>query len=218
MSEYSKKLHYRKNGAVTDISLYTNIGEAGSNHIMLRDGSVNLYAGLTTQGNPYATDLTIRKNGSIYRVAKSVKQTTTLSFNYHADDYAWAYIGQTSDCVGATLLGQMYYKDGEQKITYELNNNIQTYYLLFRANNTGGPYDFYANSVLLHDSTFKFESSNSQSLDCIPSNWVANNSGWSNYTTPVVHGSWSNTTSGNGLWANPYSSNSYFMTKIVRTY
>ena len=89
MSLYSKKLHIRKNGTVTDINLYTTEDEVGTPHLTLRDGSTFLYAKIDSGSG---TDLRVRKNNTIYYV----KQTTRLILPadctmYMSKNYAKTY-------------------------------------------------------------------------------------------------------------------------------
>ena len=70
MAEYTKKLHIRKAGVVTDIKLYTTTAEVGANYLTLKDGTTPVYAklGVTTDAN--ASALRIRKSSTVYAVLK----------------------------------------------------------------------------------------------------------------------------------------------------
>ena len=70
MAEYGKKLHIRKSGVVTDIKLYTTAQEVGTNYLNLRDGSTNLYAKLGATSEAVATNLQVRKGGTVYAVQR----------------------------------------------------------------------------------------------------------------------------------------------------
>ena len=70
MAEYSKKLHIRKAGVITDIKLYSTIGEVGSNYITLKDGSNVIYGKLGSTGDANVSNLRVRKSSTIYGVLK----------------------------------------------------------------------------------------------------------------------------------------------------
>lgn len=78
MSLYSKKLHYRKNGATTDINLYTASSDVSSPALCLRDGSTILYAKLASSG----TDLCVRKNGTVYHVQNYIMPPPKPKISY----------------------------------------------------------------------------------------------------------------------------------------
>ena len=71
MSEYSKKLHIRKDGTVDDIVLYTDTSEFSGGALALRDGSNIIYAALGSTTDSEASRLRVRKNGTAYAVLKT---------------------------------------------------------------------------------------------------------------------------------------------------
>ena len=76
MGIYHKKLHIRKNNAIIDINLYTNLAEAGGNALHLRDGNNLIYAALGGVNNTSASPLRVRKGGTVHAVLKSVSGGT----------------------------------------------------------------------------------------------------------------------------------------------
>lgn len=74
MSEYTKKLHIRKNGTVEDINLYTDASDLADsdNMISLKDGITKVYAQLGAITDENASSLRIRKNDIIYAVLKKI--------------------------------------------------------------------------------------------------------------------------------------------------
>lgn len=71
MSEYSKKLHIRKNGTIEDIVLYTDTSGLSGGALALRDGSNIVYAALGSTTDSAASRLRVRKSGIIYAALKS---------------------------------------------------------------------------------------------------------------------------------------------------
>lgn len=71
MSEYSKKLHIRKNGTVDDITLYTDTSGFSGGALTLRDGSSIVYAALGSTTDSEASRLRVRKNGTVYAALKT---------------------------------------------------------------------------------------------------------------------------------------------------
>lgn len=71
MSEYSKKLHIRKDGTVDDITLYTDTSGFSGGALTLRDGSNIVYAALGSTTDSEASRLRVRKSGTAYAVLKT---------------------------------------------------------------------------------------------------------------------------------------------------
>lgn len=76
MSEYSKKLHIRKDGNVIDITLYTEPPKATSTRnryingaLPIRDGDTIVYATLSRMLDN--SNLHIRKDGEVFHVLKT---------------------------------------------------------------------------------------------------------------------------------------------------
>lgn len=91
MAEYAKKLHVKKGSTVTDIKLYSTIGEVGSNYVTLKDGSNLMYAKLGATSDALASPLNIKKGSTTYKVLKSavppyakVTYTTPGTFTFTA--------------------------------------------------------------------------------------------------------------------------------------
>lgn len=79
MSEYSKKLHIRKNGTIEDITLYTN-SDISDNTIKVRDGGTICYAPIGAADNSNASSLRVRKSGTIYAVLKESYPTGSVTY------------------------------------------------------------------------------------------------------------------------------------------
>lgn len=79
MAEYSKKLHIRKSGTVTDIKLYTTTSEVGTNYLSFRDGSTTVYAKLGATSDSNASALRVRKSGTTYAVLTQASLSTSVS-------------------------------------------------------------------------------------------------------------------------------------------
>ena len=71
MALYGKKLHIRKNGVVTDINLWTEIAEAGTPALHIRDGVNLVHAQLGAVTDGLASDLRVRKDNVVYAVLKN---------------------------------------------------------------------------------------------------------------------------------------------------
>lgn len=81
MSEYSKRLHIRKDGTVQDINLYTTTSDISSGqYLRLRDGSTLLYAALGSTTDSSASSLRVRKSGTIYAVLKESYPTGSVTY------------------------------------------------------------------------------------------------------------------------------------------
>lgn len=69
MTEYSKKLHIRKDGTIQDISLYTDVADISTNDkLTIVDGNTKVYAAIAETTKQEASSLRIRKNNTIYAV------------------------------------------------------------------------------------------------------------------------------------------------------
>lgn len=74
MAKYSKQLHIRKNGVVTNIDLFTATTDITSGqYIGLRDGATKVYAPYGSTSDSLATNLRIRKNGSMYSILNTIR-------------------------------------------------------------------------------------------------------------------------------------------------
>lgn len=88
MALHSKKLHVRKAGVVTDIDLYTTMGETGNSALTIRDGGTTAYAKLGAATDALASPLRVRKNGETFAVLKSaVKPGVAPLFAFGVDNY-----------------------------------------------------------------------------------------------------------------------------------
>jgi len=68
MAEIAQKLHYRKSGATTDITLYNSTADVGGDYMNVRVGGTPAYAALGDAGETMATDMRVRKGGTTYAV------------------------------------------------------------------------------------------------------------------------------------------------------
>lgn len=103
MALYGKKLHIRKNGVVTDINLWTEIAEAGTPALHIRDGVNLVHAQLGAVTDGLASDLRVRKDNVVYAVLKnrwvmitivqSANQTITVNVDGvpHTESFAVPY-------------------------------------------------------------------------------------------------------------------------------
>ncbi|XER08880.1 hypothetical protein SRRS_44970 [Sporomusa rhizae] len=83
MTLHSKKLHIRKTGVVTDINLYTTIGEAGNSALAVKDGRTTVYAKLGLPTDSLASPLRVRKSGNTYAVLTATAEpVSTPLFAY----------------------------------------------------------------------------------------------------------------------------------------
>lgn len=88
MALHSKKLHVRKAGVVTDIDLYTTLGETGNSALAIKDGGTTAYAKLGAATDALASPLRVRKNGETFAVLKSaVKPGVAPLFAFTVDRY-----------------------------------------------------------------------------------------------------------------------------------
>ena len=71
MAVYGKKLHIKKNNAVTDINLYTTKAEASSPALCLEDGNSTVYAALGATNHANASALRVKSGNTTYAVLKS---------------------------------------------------------------------------------------------------------------------------------------------------
>lgn len=78
MSEYTKKLHIRKNGDVENITLYTDTSDiSDGNMLTLKDGDTNVYAALGEITDSRASSLRVKRGGVTYSVLKNTIATFT---------------------------------------------------------------------------------------------------------------------------------------------
>lgn len=71
MALYGKKLHIRKDGAVTDINLWTEKSEVGSPTLAIRHDGKVVYAKLGEVTDTQASALRVRKDGIVYAALKN---------------------------------------------------------------------------------------------------------------------------------------------------
>ena len=71
MALYKKKLHIRKDGAVTDINLWTEKSEVGAPTLAIRHDSTVVYAKLGAVDDALASALRVRKDGIVYAALKN---------------------------------------------------------------------------------------------------------------------------------------------------
>jgi len=80
MPPISQKLHYKKAGVITDIELYDTTGDVGADYLGVTVNGAPAYAKLGSVGDPNASDLRVRKNGSTYAVLKVAEQELPTGF------------------------------------------------------------------------------------------------------------------------------------------
>lgn len=71
MALYKKKLHIRKDGAVTDINLWTEKSEVGAPTLAIRHAGTVVYAKLGEVTDTQASALRVRKDGIVYAALKN---------------------------------------------------------------------------------------------------------------------------------------------------
>ncbi len=71
MALYGKKLHIRKDGAVTDINLWTEKSEVGSPTLAIRHDGKVVYAKLGNVDDTLASALRVRKDNIVYAALKN---------------------------------------------------------------------------------------------------------------------------------------------------
>ncbi len=70
MSQYSKSLHYVKNGATLNCCLYTSTDDIGEQpYLSINDNGATVYAPLVDTSDSDASDIRVRHNGTTYAVA-----------------------------------------------------------------------------------------------------------------------------------------------------
>ncbi len=74
---YSKQLHIRKAGVVSDINLYTTLNETGNSALAIKDGETTVYAKLGATTDALTSPLRVRKNGETRAVLTQAKPTYT---------------------------------------------------------------------------------------------------------------------------------------------
>ncbi|CVK21022.1 hypothetical protein [Sporomusa sphaeroides] len=116
MALYSKKLHVRKAGVVSDIELYTTVGEVTSGgsqgYIALKDSAVPLYAKLGLISDQNASPLRIKKSGNTFAVLTKASMSGQVidQYNYINGNQAaltnlgWAVSGGLSFSSGGGQL------------------------------------------------------------------------------------------------------------------
>lgn len=88
MSEYSKKLHIRKNGSIENITLYTSRSDlTSSNALSIRDNGTIVYAPLGTSSDGETSHLHIRKNGTVFSVLKTAVPSGSRTFSADESGY-----------------------------------------------------------------------------------------------------------------------------------
>lgn len=85
MTAISEKLKYRKSSVTTEITLYDDTGDVGSDYLSLQVGAATVYAKLGLISDPQATDMRARKGDTTYAVLLEALEELPSGFMGFAD-------------------------------------------------------------------------------------------------------------------------------------
>lgn len=126
MAEYTKKLHYLKNGATQDIQLYTSLSDvvdanANTPALRLKDGNTTVYAKLGSTSDSNASHMRVKANNTTYAVFKQARHAKGDALNV----FTWDEISE----IALSGEGAEYFNIGDCK-EITLNGKVGNYLTL----------------------------------------------------------------------------------------